>query len=97
MVDAEVPADADQPGLEVGAAVERVQRLEDLEEDVLRQVLGLVVPPDELVGEVEDLAPVLPDDLLPGGLVARQTPLDERVDARFGGGAGGSWTCWTGP
>ncbi len=66
VVDAEVAADADQPGLEVRAPVERVQRLEDLQEDVLRQVLGLVVPADELVGEVEDLAPVLPDDLVPG-------------------------------
>ena len=45
------------------------ERLEDLQEDVLRQVLGLVVPPDELVGEVEHLAPVLADDGLPGDLV----------------------------
>ena len=65
VVDAEIPADADEPGLEIGAPIERVQRLEDLQEDVLRQVLGLVVPADELVGQVEHLAPVLPDDLLP--------------------------------
>jgi len=33
-----VPADADQPGLEVRAPVEGGERLEHLEEDVLRQV-----------------------------------------------------------
>ena len=70
VVDAEVAADADQPRLEIGAAVERVERLEDLEEDVLGQVLGLLVRADELVGDVEDLAPVLPDDLLPRRLIA---------------------------
>ena len=65
VIDAEVAADADQPGLEVGAAIEGVERLEDLQEDVLRQILGLVVPADELVGDVEDLPPVLADDLVP--------------------------------
>ena len=48
VIDAQVAADADQPGLEIGAPVERVQRLEDLEEDVLRQVLGFVVRPVNL-------------------------------------------------
>jgi hypothetical protein len=38
------------------------QRLEDLEEDVLSEIFGLVVLADELVGDVEHLAPVLPDD-----------------------------------
>ena len=70
MIDAQVAADADQPGLEIGAAIERVERLEDLQEDVLRQILGLVVLADELVRDVEDLAPVLADDLLPRGLIA---------------------------
>ena len=55
------------------------ERLEDLEEDVLREVFGLVVPADELVGDVEDLAPVLPDDRLPRGLVAAQAALDQAV------------------
>ena len=80
VIDAEVAADADQPGLEVGAAVERVERLEDLEEDVLRQILGLVVLADELVGDVEHLAPVLADDLLPRLLIAGQAALDQLVD-----------------
>jgi hypothetical protein len=65
VIDAQVAADADEPRLEVRAPIEGVQRLEDLEEDVLRQVLGLVVLAGELVGDVEDLAPVLADDLAP--------------------------------
>ena len=85
MIDAEVAADADEPGLEVRAPIERVQRLEDLEEDVLRQVLGLVVPADELVGQVEDLAPVLADDLIPRHLIAGEAALDERVGTSAGG------------
>jgi hypothetical protein len=84
VVDAQIAADADQPGLEVRPPVERVQRLEDLDEDVLRQVLGLVVLAGELVGDVEDLAPVLPDHLAPGILIPRQAPLDERVNLRRG-------------
>ena len=79
MIDAQIAADADEPGLEVRAAIERVQRLEDLQEDILSEIFGLVVPADELVGDVEDLAPVLPDDLLPRGLVAAQAPLDQAV------------------
>jgi hypothetical protein len=79
VIDAEVPADADDPGLEVRAAIERVQRLEDLEEDILREIFRLVVPPDELVGDVEDLAPVLAHDRLPRDLVTGQAPLDEAV------------------
>ena len=39
-----------------------------------------VVRADELVGDVEDLAPVLTDDQLPGELVAAQAPLDERLE-----------------
>jgi hypothetical protein len=79
MVDAQVAADADDPGLEVRAPIERLQRLEDLEEDVLREIFRLVVLADELIRDVEDLAPVLAHDLFPGGLIARQTLLDEAV------------------
>ena len=82
MIDAEIAADADQPRLEVGAAVERVERLVQLEEDVLRQVFGLVVPADELVGDVEDLAPVHADDRFPRRLIAVQAALDDLVDRR---------------
>ena len=88
VVDAEIAADADQPGLEVGAAVERVERLVQLEEDVLRQVLGLVVPADELVGDVEDLAPVQADDRFPRRLIAVQAALDELVGRRRRRGRG---------
>ena len=79
MIDAQVAADADQPGLEVRAAIERVERLEQLQEDVLRQVLGLVVTADELVRDVENLPPVLADDRFPRGLIAAQTALDDLV------------------
>ena len=80
MIDAQIPADADElSGNSVPVPVERLQRLEDLEEDVLRQVLGLVVPPDELVGEIEDLAPVLAHDLLPRQLIAAEAALDQQV------------------
>src|SRR6185503_3091764 len=80
-VDAQIAAHADEPCLEVRATVERAQRLEDLQEDVLRQIFGFVVLADELVRDVEDLAPMETDDLLPGVLVACQTPLDELIDA----------------
>ena len=80
VIDAEVAADADQPGLEIRAPVERVERLEDLQEDVLRQILGFVVLADELVRDVEHLAPVLADDQLPGELIALQAALNQRFD-----------------
>ena len=84
VIDAQVPADADEPRLEIGPAIEGVQRLEDLDEDVLRQVLGLVVFAGELVRDVEHLPPVLPDDLPPGVLVAGQAALDQRIHLRRG-------------
>jgi hypothetical protein len=80
VIDAEVATDADQPGLEIGAPIERAKRLEHLQKDVLREILGFVVPPDELVRHVEDLAPVLADDPIPGELVAAQALLDERLN-----------------
>jgi hypothetical protein len=84
VVDAQVAADADQPGLEVGAAVEGVERLEQLEEDVLRQVLGLVVLADELVGDVEHAPAMLLDDRFPRLLVAGQAALDQLIDGGDG-------------
>ncbi len=80
MVDAQVPADADQPGLEVCPLVERLERLENLQEHVLREVFRFVVLAGELVRDVEDLAPVLPDDLRPRVLVAGQAALDQSVN-----------------
>jgi hypothetical protein len=80
VIDAQVTAHADQPGLEIGAPIERVQRLENLEEDVLRQILGFVVAAGELVGDVEHLAAVLTHDLFPGPLIAAQAALDQRIN-----------------
>jgi hypothetical protein len=79
VIDAEVAADADDPGLKVRPAIERAQRLEDLQEDVLGEVLGLVVLAHELVRDVENLPPVLPDDGFPGNLISGETLLDEAV------------------
>ena len=42
------------------------------------QVFGLVVLAGELVGDVEDLTPVLADDLRPGILLPREAALDQR-------------------
>ena len=61
---------ADPEAGEVGVAVELVQAAEHLEEDLLGEVLGGVVPPRELVGDVEDLALEPGDDLLPRRVVA---------------------------
>ena len=55
----------DEPGLDRERLIrpgEGVQRLEDLDEDVLRQVLGFVMTADELVREVEHLAAMATDD-----------------------------------
>ena len=80
MIDAEIAADADQPRLKVRAAIERVERLEDLQEDVLRQIFGFVVLADELVRDVEHLAPVLRTICSQARLIAAQAALDERLD-----------------
>src|SRR5207245_11652972 len=80
VIDAEVAADADQPRLKIRAPVERVERLEDLQEDVLREIFRLVVLADALVRHVGALPPVLADDLLPGDLIALQTALYQRLD-----------------
>src|SRR5262249_279872 len=69
---------------------EGVERLEQLEEHVLGQVLGLIVLADELVGDVEDAPPVQADDGLPGRLVAVQAALDDLVDRVRLGGRGGT-------
>ena len=80
VIDTQVTADADQPGLEVRAPIEGIQRLEQLEEDVLREILGLVMPADELVRDVEHPAPIEAHDLVPGALIAVEAALDDRVD-----------------
>src|SRR5690606_13801587 len=84
VVDAEVAADADEPGLEVGAPIEGMERLEDAQKDVLREVFGLVMTPDEFVGDIEDFPPVQSNDPGPGLLIASQAALDQLVDCGVG-------------
>ena len=79
VIDAEVAADADDPRGEVGPAVERAERLEDLQKDVLRQILGLVVATHERVRDVEHLPAVAADDGVPRRLVSPQAGLVEGV------------------
>jgi len=86
VIDAQVAAHADEPCLEVRAAIEGIERLIQLEEDVLREVLRLIVTADELVRDIEDLPPVHPYDRFPRCLVAGQTALDNLVgDLCWGG------------
>src|SRR5438445_127009 len=66
VIDAEIEADARQPGLKIRTPVEAVERLEDLQEDVLRQVFRLVLLADQLVRDVEHFPPVLTNDCVPG-------------------------------
>jgi len=80
MIDAEVAAHADQPRLKICAAVEGIERLEDLQEDLLREIFRLVVLADELVGHVEHFAPVLADDEIPGRLIVLEAPLNQRFN-----------------
>ena len=80
VIDAEVAADTDQPGLKIGPAVEGAERLEDLQEYVLGQILRHVVPADELVGDVENSAPISLDDEVPRLLVPLQAAVDQLLD-----------------
>ena len=73
-------ADAGEPGLEIRAAIERPERAKDLQKDVLCEIFGAVGRADECVRDVEDLAPMLLDDDIPGRLVALQATGDENVD-----------------
>ena len=57
-----------------------MQRLENLQEDVLGEILGLVVAAGELVGDVEHFAPVLADDFFPCALIAPEATRDQGVN-----------------
>src|SRR2546423_8359925 len=59
LVLARVHRDAEQPGRELGVAPEAVQLPEDLEEDLLRHVLGVLRVSQEPPGEREDPPSVL--------------------------------------
>ena len=79
VIDAQIAADADEPRLKVGATIEGVERLVQLEEDVLREVLCLIVTTDELVRDVEHLPPVHADNRFPRRLIAIEAALDDLV------------------
>ena len=59
-----------------------LRALKIFREHVLREILGFVVSPDELVRNIEDPAPVLAHDGIPGGLLAAQASLDQLVRSR---------------
>src|SRR5262245_13039046 len=81
-VDAVVPGHAAEPGGEVGVAMELVEAAEDLQEDLLREILCLVVLAGELVGDVEDLTPVARQDLVPRRVFLPKAALDELAIGR---------------
>jgi len=60
---AEVHGDSINPGRELRVAPKLIDRLEDLHEDFLRQVLGLVAPAEHPEHQRED-APLIEDDEL---------------------------------
>ena len=59
-----VDRDADEPGRELGVSLELVQLLVSLEECVLRDVFGVFTVLGNVLCYAEDLALVLPDELL---------------------------------
>ena len=79
LVEEEVRGDAVQPALE-GAGRVRRQRAEHADEDLLREVLGVVGVAGQPVGEAVDPGGVLRDDLVPG----RRLPRLGRVRACLG-------------
>src|SRR5262245_34032216 len=83
VVDAEIPADADQPCGEVRTAIERLERLEQLEKDVLSEIFGFVLAADEFVRDVEHLAPVETHDVVPRALITFEATFDEGIDLRW--------------
>ena len=88
VVDTEVSADADEPGLKVGAPVKRVERLVELQEDFLTQIFSLLVSADEFVGDIENALVVGVDDLVSGRLIPVKARLDESIRGTGLGGRG---------
>ena len=86
-VQEEVRGDAVQPALEGARRVGR-QGAEDADEDLLREVLGVVLVAGQAVGEAVDPAAVRADDLLPGGRSPR-LPVRVGGEGRGLGGVGG--------
>ena len=86
VVDAVVPADRIEPGSEIRGAIEFVERAEDAQKDLLREILRLLVPSREFVRDAEYLAAVTAHDLFPGQLgvdTLCETPLDELTIAQI--------------
>ena len=80
MIDTQVAADADEPRLKIRPPVEGHERSEEFEKDILRQILGLVMTTDELVGDVKNLPPILANHSLPGELIAKQAARNQGVN-----------------
>ena len=73
-----VDDDAEDPGLERRLAAEGRQRPEHAQEDLLRDLQGLVPVAQQVVGQGVDHALVRGDQLRAGGLVGRHAALHER-------------------
>ena len=70
MIDAGVHDDAVEPGGELRILAKPVERTIDLDEDFLRDVLGVVVVAGELIGDPIHHRSVPLDERLKGGRVA---------------------------
>jgi hypothetical protein len=73
----EVHGDPINPGRELRVAPKLIDRLEDLHEDFLRQVLGLVAAPEHAKDQREHPPLIEDDELREGSLIARHQPRDE--------------------
>jgi hypothetical protein len=78
-VDAAVAREAEQPGEEGLAVLEAVEPGVDAEEDLLRGVPGLFAFAQEVQRHAEDPPLILPDERLPGEVVALATAFDQGV------------------
>ena len=63
--------------MSTGTEVEGIERSENLEKDVLREIFCDVVFSHELVRDVEHFPPMLFDNQLPRHLITTQTALDQ--------------------
>ena len=73
-----VDCDADQPGGELGVALELVQLLVSLEEGILRDVFRVFAVLGNMLRYPKDLPFVLPDQLLKGSRIPLFGALDQR-------------------
>ena len=78
-VDAEVSGKREDPGDQREAAVVAVEVLEDLQEDLLRQLLGVLPLQGEVVGDGVDLLAEAVHQLPPGVVFALAAAIDEAL------------------